>query len=92
MELVENEKQNIFWSYNMDWFSGDLEKDGQVAQEMDAAVQGEVENAAKLVVHLPGGEGSGASAARLAMKKRKVMNKVLGPGTPEARGEARVKA
>jgi hypothetical protein len=38
-----------------------------------------------------GKEGFGDTPDRMALKKRKIATKLIGPGTPEARGEIRVK-
>jgi hypothetical protein len=75
----------------LDWLSGDLDEDGQASQEMDAAVQGRMAAKDWEMVRGVGKEGYGDAPGRMVLKKRKLATKLIGPGTPEVRGESRVK-
>jgi hypothetical protein len=75
----------------MDWFSGNLEENCQASQEMDADMQGGLAANHWELVRGAGEEGFGDASDRLALKKRKIVMKMTRPGTPEARGDIRVK-
>jgi hypothetical protein len=67
----------------LDQFSGNLE-------EMDAAVQGEMEGDNWKLLRGVGEEGTVATLDRMVLEKRRIAMKMVGPGTPEVRGEARM--
>ncbi|XP_051213052.2 uncharacterized protein [Lolium perenne] len=76
---------------NLEKPAGNLEENCQASQEMDAVVQGKLAANHWELVREAGEEGFGNASDRLALKKRKLMMKMTGPGTPEARGDIRVK-
>jgi hypothetical protein len=65
----------------LDQFSGNLE-------EMDAAVQGEMEGDDWKLLRGVGEEGTVATLDRMVLEKRRIAMKMVGPGTPEVCCEA----
>ncbi|XP_051196668.2 uncharacterized protein [Lolium perenne] len=73
-------------------FAEYLAEDCTSAQEMDASVQGAMAGEDRRLVRGAGEESAGTSPNRMAMKRRRIGTKVIGPGTPEAYGDVKLRA